>query len=67
MDAWDQQRDIEAEGQRALRDEPMCPVPTDAERAATWKAINALHPANRFRLMFGQPLLDENGNPEPLK
>jgi predicted Zn-ribbon and HTH transcriptional regulator len=32
---------------------------TDGERAASWKSLNKLHRGNRFRLMFGQPLLDE--------
>jgi hypothetical protein len=32
---------------------------TATERAASWRQVNKLHPANRFRLMFGQPLLPE--------
>lgn len=36
---------------------------TDQERAANWKYIQSLHPANRFRLMYGMPLLhEEPGN-----
>lgn len=38
---------------------PMLPPPTDEERAASYRAIQRRHPANRFRLMFGQPLLPE--------
>ena len=30
---------------------------TENERADSWKQLSKLHPANRFRLMFGQPLL----------
>jgi ribosomal protein L37AE/L43A len=32
---------------------------TDEERAASWKSLSTLHRANRFRLMFGQPLLTD--------
>ncbi|MEO5915578.1 MAG: hypothetical protein ABIS50_15195 [Luteolibacter sp.] len=47
--------------------------PTDAERRANWKAIHQMHPGNRFRLMFGLPLLPEktpesgDKNPEEMK
>lgn len=34
-------------------------IPSDEERAASHKIINSMHRANRFRLMFGLPLLDE--------
>lgn len=34
-------------------------IPTEAERIANHKAIMKMHRANRFRLMFGQPLLPE--------
>jgi hypothetical protein len=37
--------------------------PTDEERAANHRALMKLHPANRFRLMFGQPLLPETPPP----
>lgn len=39
--------------------------PTNTERAESWKQINKLHLANRFRLMFGQPLLSEEPPPSP--
>lgn len=32
---------------------------TESERLASRKALNQLHPGNRFRLMFGQPLLPQ--------
>lgn len=35
---------------------------SDEERAANWKALQKMHVGNRFRLMFGMPLLPE---PEP--
>ena len=35
-------------------------VPSDAERAANHRALKDLHPGNRFRLMFGLPLLDQS-------
>ena len=38
--------------------------PTNEERRENAKAIDAMHPANRFRLMFGMPLLPENANVE---
>jgi hypothetical protein len=31
--------------------------PTDEERAANWRELEKLHPGNRFRLMFGMPML----------
>ncbi len=34
-------------------------IPTKAERIANYQAIMKMHPANRFRLMFGQALLPE--------
>ena len=34
-------------------------IPTDQERIQNYKAIQAMHPGNRFRLMFGMPLLPE--------
>ena len=34
---------------------------TDSERRASRQALNQLHPGNRFRLMFGQPLLPQSG------
>lgn len=37
-------------------------IPTPEEHAANWRNINRLHPANRFRLMFNQPLLKEDGS-----
>lgn len=37
-------------------------IPTPEERASNWRTINRLHPANRFRLMFNQPLLKEDGS-----
>lgn len=39
--------------------ERLAQPPTEAERAASRKAIDALHPGNRFRLMFGQPLFPQ--------
>jgi len=30
---------------------------TDSERKASRRQLDQLHPGNRFRLMFGQPLL----------
>jgi hypothetical protein len=36
-----------------------------AKRAASHRALRELHPGNRFRLMFGQPLLPQDGyNPD---
>ncbi len=32
---------------------------TDNERVASRRQLDKLHPGNRFRLMFGQPLLPE--------
>lgn len=32
---------------------------TEQERSESWKYLSKLHRANRFRLMFGQPLLPE--------
>ncbi len=32
---------------------------TDNERKASRKQLEMLHPGNRFRLMFGQPLLPQ--------
>ena len=34
-------------------------------RSVNWKALQNLHRANRFRLMFGQPLLPETISPMP--
>jgi hypothetical protein len=34
---------------------------TKEELAENHRELMKLHPANRFRLMFGQPLLPENG------
>ena len=36
---------------------------TDSERAASQRQLDKLHPGNRFRLMFGQPLLPELRDP----
>ena len=33
--------------------------PTDAERTANHRALSKMHVGNRFRLMFGMPLLPE--------
>jgi len=33
--------------------------PTDEERAANWRELHKLSRANRFRLMFGQPMLPD--------
>jgi hypothetical protein len=33
---------------------------TESERGQSWKQISSLHPGNRFRLMFGRPLLPES-------
>lgn len=35
------------------------PAPDDAERRENWRALEALHVGNRFRLMFGMPPLRE--------
>jgi hypothetical protein len=35
---------------------------TDAERADSRRQLAKLHPGNRFRLMFGQPLLQESAS-----
>lgn len=41
---------------------------TDADRASNYRTLRELHPANRFRLMFGQPLLPQDGyNPNTMK
>lgn len=42
-----------------MNPEPFNPVPTDAERARNHCALMQMSRANRFRLMFGQPLLSE--------
>ena len=43
----------------------------ESERLASRKALNQLHPGNRFRLMFGQSLLPQDELmpilPEPVK
>jgi len=39
---------------------------SESERLASRKALNQLHPGNRFRLMAGLPLLPETPKP-PLK
>ena len=36
---------------------------SDQERAANHRALMKLHVGNRFRLMFGQPLLPESQDP----
>jgi hypothetical protein len=35
---------------------------TIEQRAEDRKKLQAMHPGNRFRLMFGQPLLPENND-----
>lgn len=40
--------------------ERLAPALTDNERAASRRRLKHMHPANRFRLMFGQPLLPES-------
>jgi len=45
-----------------MKDDPMR-IPTPEERAANSRALGKMHRGNRFRLMFGQPLLLE----EPMK
>lgn len=37
---------------------------TASERAESWTQLSKLHPGNRFRLMFGLPLLDEASEQE---
>lgn len=37
--------------------------PTAEERATNYRAISNLNVANRFRLMFGQPLIQESTDP----
>src|SRR6478736_870543 len=51
-------------GIEAVRASDVAPEPdriahpaSDEERAASYREIAKMHPANRFRLMFGQPLL----------
>jgi hypothetical protein len=34
---------------------------SDSERKASRRQLDQLHPGNRFRLMFGQPLLPQDG------
>ena len=49
----------------ATPSEQLAPPLTENERAASWKQLSSLHRGNRFRLMFGMPLLPEdpgNGN-----
>lgn len=41
-------------------------IPTEAERVANWQAIQKLSRGNRFRLMFGLPLLPEGPSNEAL-
>jgi len=33
---------------------------TESEQMESWKQLSALHPGNRFRLMFGMPLLPQS-------
>ncbi|MCA1963648.1 MAG: hypothetical protein LDL31_06860 [Prosthecobacter sp.] len=35
---------------------------SDQERRASRKQLDQLHPGNRLRLMFGQPLLPQEGD-----
>jgi hypothetical protein len=37
---------------------------TEGERTASRKQLDQLHPGNRFRLMFGQPLLPQEPESE---
>ena len=39
---------------------------TDAERAANYRELHKMHPGNRFRLMFGLPLLPESQPTKPM-
>lgn len=41
-----------------LNDQLALPL-SEQERKASRKQLDKLHPGNRFRLMFGQPLLPE--------
>jgi hypothetical protein len=41
-----------------LNDQLALPL-SEQERKASRKQLDTLHPGNRFRLMFGQPLLPE--------
>jgi hypothetical protein len=43
------------------RDRRLVPVPTAEERAANHRALSQLHVGNRFRLMFGMPMLPQPG------
>jgi hypothetical protein len=42
-----------------LNDQLALPL-SEQERKASRKQLDKLHPGNRFRLMFGQPLLPED-------
>jgi len=39
----------------------LVPIPTPEQRAANHRALSKLHAGNRFRLMFGMPLLPQHG------
>lgn len=43
-----------------LEDERMAQPMTDEQRKADRIEVQKLHPGNRFRLMFGQPLLPQD-------
>lgn len=47
------------EAQHLLSEQLALPL-TDSEQAASWRQLSALHPGNRFRLMFGMQLLPQN-------
>jgi hypothetical protein len=49
------------ETDRSKHEESLAPVPTAEERAAHHRALRKMHVGNRFRLMFGMPLLPEPG------
>lgn len=40
---------------------------SESEQRASRIALNKLHPGNRFRLMFGQPLLPQPGYGEDVQ
>jgi len=46
------------ESYQALSEQLVLPL-TDSERGESRQYLDTLHPGNRFRLMFGMPLLPE--------
>ncbi len=46
--------------QKPASEPELCAIPTDEERAANQRELSKLSRANRFRLMFGLPMLDDH-------